>query len=236
MALGYMLGKGSAKLVKTTLNLPLALMLSVIPDIDIFVEHVGGLASVIPHRGPIHSVVLSLIVFIPLFMIYRKTAFPYFIALIQHMLIGDYVTGGRLQLFWPITQQKFGIPTRIDSIQNMGLEIFLFTISMILLLVTKDISKLFHSHKSNLLLAIPTFTVLLPTFLSYPLDVPALLILPHVIYTAVFAVSITIELWTLIKRRNVATPKTGSISGKTLMGEAVSLPIQATSPTCYCLS
>lgn len=211
MALGYMLGKGSAKLVKTTLNIPLALMLSVIPDIDIFLEHVGGLASVIPHRGPIHSVVLSLVVFIPLFIIYRKAALPYFIALIQHMLIGDYLTGTQLKLFWPMTQQKFGIQTRIDSIQNIGLEIFLFTISITLLLVTKDISKLFHSHKSNLLLAIPTFTVLLPTFLGYPLDVPALMIPPHLIYTAIFAVSITIELWTLITRRNVAMPKTGSI-------------------------
>ena len=206
MALGYILGKGSAKLVKTNLNIPLALMLSVIPDIDILIEHVGGLASIIPHRGPIHSVVLSLVAFIPLFMIYRKAALPYFIALIQHMLIGDYLTGGQLELFWPITQQKFGIPASIYSIQNIGLEIFLFTISIILLLATKDISKLLHSHKSNLLLAIPTFTVLLPTFLSYPLDVPALMIPPHIILTAIFAASTTIELWAIIKRRNVAMP------------------------------
>jgi len=206
MALGYILGKSSAKLVKTSLNIPLVLMLSVIPDIDILIEHVSGLASTIPHRGPIHSAVLSLGAFIPLFMIYRKAALPYFLALIQHMLIGDYLTGGQLELLWPITQQKFGIPTPIDSIQNISLEIFLFTSSIVLLLVTKDLSKLFHSHKSNLLLAIPTFTVLLPTFLSYPLHVPSLMIPPHIILTAIFAASITIELWAIIKNRNVAMP------------------------------
>jgi hypothetical protein len=141
------------------------------------------------------------------------------------MLIGDYLTGGQLELFWPITQQKFGILTSIENIQNISLEIFLFIISIILLLVTKDFSKLFHSHKSNLLLAIPTFTVLLPTFLYYPLDVPVLMIPPHVIYTAIFAVSITIEVWTLIKRRNVETPRTASIQEKTLMEEPASLQV-----------
>ncbi|HUW48612.1 MAG TPA: metal-dependent hydrolase, partial [Patescibacteria group bacterium] len=125
MALGYVLGKGSARLVKTNLNIPLALMLSVIPDIDILAEHIDGLASVIPHRGPIHSVLVALVVFIPIFIIYHKAALPYFIALIQHALIGDYFVGGQLELFWPITPQKFGFPTDIQSIQNVGLELSL---------------------------------------------------------------------------------------------------------------
>ena len=199
MALGYILGKGSARLVKTNLNIPLALMLSVIPDIDILAEHIGGLASVIPHRGPIHSVLVALVVFIPIFIIYRKEALPYFIALIQHALIGDYFFGGQLEFFWPITQQKFGFPTSIQSIQNVGLELSLFAVSIIVLLATKDLYKMFQPNKSNLVLAIPTFTVLLPTFLSYPLDVPVLMITPHVIYTIIFAASIIIELWALLR-------------------------------------
>jgi len=199
MALGYILGKGSARLVKTNLNIPLALTLSVIPDIDILAEHIDGLASVIPHRGPIHSVLVALVVFIPIFIIYRKEALPYFIALIQHALIGDYFFGGQLELFWPITQQKFGFPTSIQSIQNVGLELSLFAVSIIVLLATKDLYKMFQPNKSNLVLAIPTFTVLLPTFVSYPLDVPVLMITPHVIYTIIFAASIIIELWALLR-------------------------------------
>jgi hypothetical protein len=199
MALGYILGKGSARLVKTNLNIPLVLVLSVIPDIDILAEHIDGLASVIPHRGPIHSVLVALVVFIPIFIIYHKAALPYFIALIQHALIGDYFIGGQLELFWPITRHKFGFPTSIQSIQNVGLELSLFTVSIILLLVTKDLYKMLQPDRSNLILAIPTFTVLLPTFVSYPLDVPILMIPPHVIYTIIFAASIIIELWTLLR-------------------------------------
>jgi len=199
MALGYILGKSSARLVKKNLNIPLALVLSVIPDIDILAEHIDGLASVIPHRGPIHSVLVALVVFIPIFIIYRKEALPYFIALIQHALIGDYFFGGQLEFFWPITQQKFGFPTSIQSIQNVGLELSLFAVSIIVLLATKDLYKMFQPNKSNLVLAIPTFTVLLPTFVSYPLDVPVLMITPHVIYTIIFAASIIIELWALLR-------------------------------------
>ena len=199
MALGYILGKGSARLVKTNLNIPLALMLSVIPDIDILAEHIGGLASVIPHRGPIHSVLVALVVFIPIFIIYHKAALPYFIALIQHALIGDYFIGGQLELFWPITRQKFGFPTSIQSIQNVGLELSLFAVSIILLLATKDLCKMLQPDKSNLILAIPTFTVLLPTFAGYPLDVPILMIPPHVIYTIIFAASIIIEMWAVLR-------------------------------------
>jgi hypothetical protein len=206
MALGYILGKGSARLVKTNLNIPLALVLSVIPDIDILAEHIDGLASVIPHRGPVHSVSVALVVFIPIFIIYRKAALPYFIALIQHALIGDYFIGGQLELFWPITQQKFGFPTSIQSIQNVGLELSLFTVSIILLLATKDLHKMFQPNRSNLILAIPTFTVLLPTFVSYPLDVPILMIPPHVIYTIIFAASIIIELWALFGSEKTQIP------------------------------
>ena len=199
MALGYILGKSSARLVKTNLNIPLVLVLSVIPDIDILAEHIDGLASVIPHRGPIHSVIVALVVFLPIFIIYHKAALPYFIALIQHALIGDYFSGGQLELFWPITQQKFGYPMSIQSIQNVGLELSLFIVSIILLLATKDLRKMLRPHKSNLILAIPTFTVLLPTFAEYPLRVPILMIPPHVIYTIIFAASIIIELWTLLR-------------------------------------
>jgi membrane-bound metal-dependent hydrolase YbcI (DUF457 family) len=177
------------------------LTLAVIPDIDILAERVNGLASLIPHRGPTHSVIAALIVFIPLFAIYRRSAFPYFVALISHALIGDYFAGGQLQLLWPISQQRFGVMTSIQSVQNMSLELVLFVAFLGFLLATRDVYALLQPHKSNLILAIPTFTVLLPTFLSYPLDVPILMIPPHIIYTIIFAAAITTELLALLRLR-----------------------------------
>jgi len=51
-----------------------------------------------------------------------------------------------------------------------------------------------------LLLAIPTFTVLLPIFLSYPLQVPGLLVLPHLVYMVLFLASISISIVGLLRR------------------------------------
>jgi hypothetical protein len=80
------------------------------------------------------------------------------------------------------------------------MEWVMFLTSMIIMLKTNDTAKLLQPHNSNLTLAIPTFTVLLPTFLSFPLDVPAWLIPPHLVYMAIFVASITIDLHKKLKR------------------------------------
>jgi len=61
------------------------------------------------HRGPTHSIISALIVFVPFFIVYRKKAVPYFIALISHSLIADFLIGGQIMLFWPLSQAEFGL-------------------------------------------------------------------------------------------------------------------------------
>jgi hypothetical protein len=183
-----------------------------LPDVDILAEHVNGLHELLPHRGPLHSVFLMLIVFIPIFIVYRKRALPYFIALISHPLIGDYLTGGKLQLFWPLTSQTFGTTTSIMSAENITLELMLFISSIALLLVTRDLFVLLRPRLSNLILAVPTLTVLFPIFLSYPLQVPVLLVLPHLAYTVLFLASISISVVGILRRlgnRNRQNPVLG---------------------------
>jgi hypothetical protein len=215
MSLGYILGKASARALKTNPNVPLLLVLSIFPDVDILSEHVTILHDILPHRGPIHSVFLMLIFFIPIFAVYRKRALPYFIALVSHPLIGDYLTGGNLQLFWPLTSQTFGTATSITSPQNIALELMVFFSAFALLFVSRDLHVLFRPRLSNLLLAIPTFTVLLPIFLSYPLQVPAALVLPHLIYIVVFIAAIAISAVGMLKQlgnksqRSITEEKTG---------------------------
>ncbi len=201
MSLGYILGKASGKALKASPDVPLLFVLSILPDVDILAEHVSVLHELLPHRGPLHSVLLWLIVFIPIFALYRKRALPYFIALISHPLIGDYLTGGNLQLFWPLTSQTFGTTTSITSPQNVAMELVLFISAFALLFVSRDLQALFRPRLSNLLLAIPTFTVLLPVFLSYPLQVPIVLVFPHLIYMVVFIASIVISTVRMVKQR-----------------------------------
>jgi membrane-bound metal-dependent hydrolase YbcI (DUF457 family) len=180
----------------TNLNIPLIFTLSIIPDADILLQHFG----LIQHRGPTHSIVLSIIAFAPVLIIYRKKALPYLMALAQHTLIGDFMLGGRFQLFWPVTTEYYGTGTSVTDQTGAALECAFFLASVAMMLLTRDIVTLTQPHGSNLMLAIPTFTVILPTFLSYPMQVPALLITPHVVYLAMFTTSIL-----------VAIPKTAKI-------------------------
>jgi len=194
-ALGYLTGKVAAKSLDVKINLPLLFLASVFPDIDILIP---GLV----HRGPLHSVILFCLVFLPIFAIYKKRAAPYFVAVIQHIIIGDYLIGGNLQLLWPLTTSTYGFHIGIASLLNIALEWSLFLISMTFMIKTKDIFFLFKHHPSNMILAIPLLTVLLPTLISFPLYVPLALIIPHIVYLILFTIPIVIDL-------NVILAKTG---------------------------
>lgn len=190
-ALGYILGKLTAEKLGTKINIPLILTLSVIPDVDILIP-------LLAHRGPTHSVIVSTILFTPLFLKMRREALPYFIALIQHPLVGDFLAGGEIQLLWPITSKPFGMPINIESVENITFEWALFTLSIIVLFRSGDLKILLQSHRTNVILLIPLVTVVLPTFLAYPLDVPLPLIPPHLFFIALLASSILADLLTEI--------------------------------------
>ena len=193
LALGYISGKATSKLLNVNVNLPLLFLISVIPDIDLLIP---GLE----HRGPTHSLITSILIFIPLAIYYRKKAIPYFIALIQHALIGDYLTGGGIQLLWPLNSTHYyGPAIEITSLTNITIEWILFLTSFLIMAKTKEASTLFQPHRSNLLLSIPAFTVLLPTLLSFPISVPIALIIPHLTYLTIFTLSILIDVKAILK-------------------------------------
>jgi hypothetical protein len=198
MSIAYLLGKGSGKALHQKINIPLIMVLSILPDIDIIYDLITNTEI---HRGPTHSVITATLLFIPFFIIYRKKAVPYFLALISHPLIGDFFIGGQLQLLWPYSMTKYGLfelggpYINIYSTLNVLLEISLFAVAMLMLYKSGDLKNFFKPSKSNLLLIIPVMTVLLPSTIGYPFDQPLLLTQPtlaiaHVIYLALFAYAI----------------------------------------------
>jgi membrane-bound metal-dependent hydrolase YbcI (DUF457 family) len=193
MALAYLVAKASGKLLKVNFNIPLILVLSIIPDVDIILEFL--LRSPL-HRGPTHSIIIAIFVFIPFLVLYRKKAIPYFAALASHSLIGDFFIGGQLQLLWPLSTNEFGLYElgfpyiNIYNPIDIALEFALFVIALIVMLKTRDLFHFFRNSKLNLVLFIPIFTVLLPTLASYPLRVPLFLVLPHLFYLVLFSISI----------------------------------------------
>lgn len=192
LALGYICGFATSKTFKTNLNIPLVLLLSVIPDIDMLIPQ-------LQHRGPTHSIITAVIIFIPFFIIYKKKATPYFTALTQHFLIGDFIVGD-VQLFWPVNTLFYGMEIDIRSPINITAEWILFTVSVSILLKTNQIATFFKPHHSNLLLFISLPTVFLPTFLSFPLEASTWLIPPHLAYTSIFSASIIIDLFKALER------------------------------------
>jgi len=188
LALGYLCGKVASKISKVNANLPLLFLASVISDVDILIP---GLE----HRGPTHSLIVASLIFLPTFFLYKKKAIPYFLALTQHSILGDFLTGG-VQLLWPLTTKWYGTHIMcMVSQANILLEWTLFLTSFTIMLKSKDAHILLQPHPSNLILTIPIFTVLLPALFSFPLHVPPELIIPHLTYLALFIISIIIDIW-----------------------------------------
>jgi len=194
LALGYLSGKTASKILNTNVNIPLLFLVSVLPDVDLLIP---GLE----HRGPLHSAIIFCLLFLPIFILFKKRAIPYFVALIQHILIGDYLTGGT-QLLWPITTNLYpsGLGIEITSLTNILIEWILFLTSTAILFKTKDAWLLFRQHPSNMILAVPVLTALLPTLLSFPLYVSPELVIPHLIYMVLFTFSILVDLKAILTK------------------------------------
>ena len=215
MALAYLLGKGSSKSLRIKLNIPVLLVLSILPDIDIIYDFLTG-AEI--HRGPTHSIVTATLAFIPIFIVYRKKAIPYFLALISHPLIGDFFIGGQLQLFWPFSSTRYGLHElgstyiRISDPTNIILEISLFIISTLILWKSGDWKVFIKSNKTNLVLIIPITTVLLPSTIGYPFDAPLLLTQPilalaHLFYLVLFSLAVLKTISPMYRKRIKSSTK-----------------------------
>ncbi len=198
MAVAYLLGKASSKALNTKLNIPILLVLSILPDIDIIYDLLTG-AEI--HRGPTHSIIVALIVFVPLFVYYGRQVIPYFLALISHFLIADFIIGGQLQLFWPLSSAEFGlyelgsVYIQIFDPFNIMLEIGLFAVATTILYRTSDWKVFFRPNKLSLVLVIPIATVLLPSTIGYPftnslLFTAPILALAHIFYLVLFSVAV----------------------------------------------
>ena len=103
--------------------------------------------------------------------------------------------GGRVQLFWPITTQGYGMEIGIRSPINITTESVLFIIAIAMMLKTREINVLFKPLPSNLLLVIPLPSAFLPAFMNYPLNVPIWLMPPHLFYVFLFLASILLYLF-----------------------------------------
>ncbi len=186
--MGYLTGKGSSKLVKVKANLPLLLAASVLPDVDLLLRF-------LMHRGPTHSFITLTVLMIPFFVVYRKQAIPYYVALLSHILIGDFFTGG-VELFWPLSQGSFGaLNIDVTSLTNVVVELGLFFLTLPVMYKLGDLQTLLKPHNKNWALIIPLGAVLGPLLTvgrGQEYALPLLLAVPSLFYVGLFAYSLLV--------------------------------------------
>jgi membrane-bound metal-dependent hydrolase YbcI (DUF457 family) len=130
---------------------------------------------------------------IPFFVVYRKQAIPYFAALLSHILIGDFFTGG-IQLFWPVSHNLFGaLNFEVNSIPIAMTELLLFLLTVPLMYKMGDLQTLLRPRNKNWALIIPLGAIIGPLLAvgrGQENALPALLIVPSLFYVCLFAYSI----------------------------------------------
>jgi membrane-bound metal-dependent hydrolase YbcI (DUF457 family) len=194
-ALGYLTGKATSSALHTKLNLPLLIVASILPDIDLLL----GIAnpSFFMHRGPTHSIITFTVVLMPFLLIYGKKALPYYIAALSHSLIGDFFTGG-IEMLWPITQNWYGnFFMEVGGLADAVVELSLFVVSVVIMIKARDLQTLFEPKISNLALFIGFGALIGPmlnTGNGLESNLPVLLIAPSLFWIVLFAYSMLLGL------------------------------------------
>jgi len=182
LALGYILAKTTSQALRVKMSLPLIFLLSVLPDIDLFIP-------ALVHRGPLHSIIIITLAFVPFFLYYRKQAAPPYVAIMQHSLIGDFLSGG-IQLLWPLSYGFYGLNLQLGGLISMSFELISVIVALVILFVTRDMSKLLQSKKENLLLIVPEGAIAGSIFLSWGYALSVELFVAHLVFFVVFGVGI----------------------------------------------
>lgn len=202
LALGYLTGKASSKLLKVNINIPLVLTLSILPDIDLL------LTPMLQHGGPTHSIILYLAIAIPAILVWKKRTIPYLAALASHPLLGDFLTRASraegVQLLFPLTSSWFSAGSEALRLTYVYIELAMFIAFLTFMLTTRDITTLTKPHPSNLTLAIPISTALFPVFTQFPMPIPPELIIPHLILIILLALPILKDIDHVIPRHRLS--------------------------------
>jgi membrane-bound metal-dependent hydrolase YbcI (DUF457 family) len=187
--LGYIFGKSTSKLANVKVNMPLLLLASVLPDIDLILRFMM-------HRGPTHSLIAITVLMIPFFVVYRKQAIPYYAALLSHIFIGDFIGG--VEMFWPISHSWFGA-LNLESVSqpNAIAEFALFCLTLPIMYKLGDLKTLVKSSSKKWALIVPLVAVLVPLLAvgrGYESALPALLVVPSLFYLGLFAYALIVDL------------------------------------------
>ena len=163
MAWGYVwavvfAGKRGGKLF-----VPAVLMLSVLPDVDLFLWGFG-----VGHHTFLHSLFFWFVLFVPFLVVYRRRVVPYLAAVLQHFAFGDFLVGA-VMLFWPFSLSYFGFSAAMMSVFDVALEIVGLLLAVGVMFFNGDLRRLLSVEKSNVLMFFPLLA-LVSSMLFFAVD------------------------------------------------------------------
>ena len=134
---------------------------------------------------------------IPFFVAYRKQAIPYYAALLSHIFIGDFFTGG-CELLWPLSHSWFGaLNLATTGLLSVSIELALFAVTVPVMYKLGDLQTLLRFNSKSWALIIPLGAILGP-LLSFGRGqesaLPILLVVPSLFYLVLFIYSLIVWL------------------------------------------
>lgn len=187
LALGYLIGKASSKILNTKVTPSLIFLFAVLPDIDLFIPFLR-------HRGPTHSITALIITLILTSLLIGRKAIPYSIVYLQHLIPGDYLADGGIQLLWPINKQWYSLEIYQGTRISTSIEIIAFIAFLLFMWKTRDLRQLFRPQALNLILLVPLVSLSSPLIIEFPIPVPPVLIPLHLAYMALFTTALLTDI------------------------------------------
>ena len=131
------------------LIVPLILLLGILSDADLLLGNLG-----VVHRTVTHSFFFWIIIFVPLFIVFRLKSVPYFVAVVQHFAFGDLLMG-KVMIFWPFNSSWVGFGIPMPSLTDVTLEIAGLILALGIIVYSRDLKRLFSVDKRNTLMLLP---------------------------------------------------------------------------------
>jgi membrane-bound metal-dependent hydrolase YbcI (DUF457 family) len=138
---------------KGKLIVPAILLLGILPDGDLLLGNLGAV-----HRTFTHSFFFWIIIFVPLFIIFRLKSVPYFVAVVQHFAFGDLLMG-KVMIFWPFSSAQVGLGFAMPSLIDVTLELTGLILALAIIIYSKDLKRLFSVDKNNILMLLPLLAI-----------------------------------------------------------------------------
>ncbi len=172
MVWGYVLGRLAGRVRKSRPNIPLLILAGAIPDVDLVTGQ--PFATILGHHGIAHSWLVVVLCSIPFFVVYGSRSIPYFVAVIQHIVFGDFVTN-QIPLLFPFTLSQTGVNlSETFPLAAVGLEMLGFVLFIVVFAVSGDWKRSFDWGARNLLVLVlwipPLFATIYQSFFYFESD------------------------------------------------------------------